>query len=60
MKSKKILKNIGMTLFLPVATYLFFFIITRLTGNTAFGVGLDLQTIIYTSVYTCLISQALP
>ena len=50
MKSKKILKNIGMTLFLPVATYLFFFIITRLTGNTSFGVGLDLQTIIYTSV----------
>ena len=29
MKSKKILKNIGMTLVLPVATYLFFFILTR-------------------------------
>jgi len=59
MKSTKILKNIGMTLLLPVVTYLFFFIITRATGNTSFGVGLDLQTIIYTSVYSCLISQAL-
>lgn len=59
MKSKKILKNIGMTLLLPVATYLFFFILTRATGHTDFGVGLDLQTIIYTAVYSCLISQAL-
>ena len=59
MKTTKILKNIGMTLVLPVAVYLFFFILTRVTGNTSFGVGLDLQTIIYTSVYSCLISQAL-
>ncbi len=59
MKSKKILKNIGMTLLLPVATYLFFFILTRATGHTDFGVGMDLQTIIYTAVYSCLISQAL-
>ena len=59
MKSTKILKNIGMTLVLPVATYLFFFILTRITGNTGFGVGMDLQTIIYTAVYSCLISQAL-
>jgi len=59
MKANKLVKNIGMTLLLPVATYLFFFILTRITGNTTFGVGLDLQTIIYTSVYSCLISQAL-
>lgn len=59
MKASKILKNIGMTLMLPVVTYLFFFILTRLTGHNGFGVGQDLQTIIYTSVYSCLISQAL-
>ena len=59
MKANKVFKNIGMTLVLPVATYLLFFILTRLTGNTSFGVGMDLQTIIYTAVYTCLISEAL-
>ena len=59
MKANKVLKNIGMTLLLPVATYLLFFILTRITGNTSFGVGDDFMTIIYTAVYTCLISQAL-
>lgn len=48
-----------MTLVLPVGVYLFFFILCNATGHEGFGVGADLTTIIYTSVYSGLIAQAM-
>ena len=59
MKAKKITKNVVMTLILPVCVYLFFFILCNATGNSGFGVGTDLMTIIYTAVYSGLIAQAM-
>ena len=58
-KAKKILKNIVMSLAIPVIVYLFFFILCNATGHSGFGVGSDLQTILYTSVYTGLIALAM-
>lgn len=58
-KSKKIGKNIVMSLMIPVLVYLFFFILCNVTGHPGFGVGPDLQTIIYTSVYSGLIALAM-
>ena len=57
--AKKILKNIVMSLAIPVIVYLFFFILCNATGHSGFGVGSDLQTILYTSVYTGLIALAM-
>ena len=57
--AKKIGKNIVMSLAIPVVVYLFFFILTRLVGEPGFGVGLDLQTILYTSVYSGLLALAM-
>ncbi|MCF0229983.1 MAG: hypothetical protein HUJ76_09880 [Parasporobacterium sp.] len=59
MKAAKLLKNIGMTLVLPVGVYLFFFILCNLTGHPGFGVGTDLTNIIFTAVYSGLIAQAM-
>ncbi|MCD8216831.1 MAG: hypothetical protein LUD01_02100 [Clostridiales bacterium] len=59
MSGKKIGKNIVMSLMIPVIVYLFFFIICNATGHAGFGVGTDLQTILYTSVYSCLIALAM-
>lgn len=56
---KKIGKNIGMSLVIPVVVYLFFFILCNATGHPGFGVGSDLQTILYTSVYSGLIALAM-
>ncbi|MCC8151936.1 MAG: hypothetical protein LIO96_10910 [Lachnospiraceae bacterium] len=58
-KIAKIGKNIVMSLMIPVIVYLFFFIICNATGNAGFGVGTDLQTILYTSVYSGLIALAM-
>lgn len=58
-KFKKIGKNIVMSLMIPVLVYLFFFILCNVTGHPGFGVGPDLQTIIYTSVYSGLIALAM-
>ncbi len=55
----KIGKNIVMSLVIPVVVYLFFFILCNATGNAGFGVGSDLQTILYTSVYSGLIAMAM-
>lgn len=57
--AKKIGKNIGMSALIPVVVYLFFFILTRVIGEPGFGVGLDLQTILYTSVYSGLLALAM-
>lgn len=59
MKVLKKAKNIGLTIMLPVATYLFFLILCNVTGNPGFGVGEDLKTIIYGSVYSTMIAQAM-
>lgn len=59
MKAKKLGKNIGMTLVLPVAVYLFFFILCGATGHPGFGVGTDLTTIIYNAVFAGLVAQAM-
>lgn len=56
---KKILKNIGMTIAIPVIVYLFFMIICNLAGASGFGVGDDFSTIIYTTLYTGLIALAM-
>lgn len=59
MNTKKLFKNIGMTLVIPVAVYLFFMIITNLFGEAGFGVGSNLENIIYSSCYTGLIALAM-
>lgn len=59
MKVKKLSKNIGLTIMLPVIAYLFFFILCNVTGHSGFGVGSDLRTIIYSAVYNTLIAQAM-
>lgn len=48
-----------MSLALPVLVYLFFFIVCSATGHVGFGVGADLKTIMYTSVYSGLIALAM-
>lgn len=56
---KKILKNIGMTIAIPVIVYLFFAIVCNVAGASGFGVGNDLSTILYTTLYTGLIALAM-
>lgn len=55
----RILKNIGMTLAIPVITYLFFLITCNLFGSRGFGVGSDFMTIVYTTLYTGMIALAM-
>ncbi len=57
--AKKGIKNIIMTLAIPVLTYLFFRIVCSATGHPGFGVGSDLQTILYTTLYSGLIALAM-
>lgn len=56
---KKILKNIVMTLAIPVITYVFFMIVCNLFGAEGFGVGADFMTIIYTTLYSGMIALAM-
>lgn len=56
---KKIVKNIGMTLAIPVIVYLFFMIICNLSGVKGFGVGDDFMTMVYTTLYSGLIALAM-
>lgn len=58
-KLKKIGKNMIMSLMIPVIVYLLFFIVCNASGHPGFGVGADLQTILYTSVYSGLIALAM-
>lgn len=59
MKVMKTAKKIGLTIMLPVVTYLFFLILCNVTGHPGFGVGEDLKTIIYGAVYSTMIAQAM-
>lgn len=59
MNAKKIAKNTGMMLALPVGVYLLFYLLCNATGHPGFGVGTDLMNIIYTAVYSGLIAQAM-
>lgn len=59
MKAAKLLKNIGITLILPVGTYLFFFILTRALGFSGYGVGSDIQSMMYSAVFSGLVAQAM-
>ena len=58
-KAQKIGKNIIMSLIIPVVIYLFFFIICKARGIEGFGVGTDLQTMIYVAIYNGLIAIAM-
>ena len=58
-KANRLGKNILITLAPAVLVYLFFFILTRLVGNTTFGVGGDLRTIAYNMVYSGFIALAM-
>ncbi|HHV11076.1 MAG TPA: hypothetical protein GXX75_12430 [Clostridiales bacterium] len=58
-KITKISKNIIFSLAIPAVTYVFFRVLCEATGHPGFGVGSDLQTIIYTSVYSGLIALAM-
>jgi ribose transport system permease protein len=58
-KTAKLLKSIILSLIIPAVTYLFFRVICDATGHPGFGIGSDLQTIIYTSVYSGLIALAM-
>ena len=57
--AKNILKRVIMSLIIPVVVYLFFFILCNATGHAGFGVGDDIKTIIYTSVFSGLIALAM-
>ena len=59
MKALKILKNIGITLILPVGTYLFFFILTRALGFEGYGVGSDIKSMMYSAVFSGLVAEAM-
>lgn len=58
-KVQKIGKSIIMSLAIPVVVYVFFLIITNAAGKPGYGVGPDLQTIMYTSIYSGLIALAM-
>lgn len=57
--AKKGIKNVLMTIAIPVLTYVFFKIVCTLAGHPDFGTGSDLQTILYTTLYTGLIALAM-
>lgn len=59
MKLKTVGKNILMSLIIPAVVYVFFIILCNATGHPGFGVGSDLQTIMYTSIYSGLIALAM-
>lgn len=50
------IEKIGKTIALPIVVYAAFQIIARIFGVTSFGVGNDLKTILFTTVYTGFIS----
>ena len=57
-KFTKVMKNAAITLVGPVVIYLFFFLLTNLTGHKGFGVDADLKTIIYNTCYSGFIALA--
>lgn len=59
MQKDSIIKKIVLSLVIPVAIYVFFTVLCSTTGHTGFGTGTDLQTILFTSVYSGLIALAM-
>ena len=57
-KVQKIAKKAGIVLAAPVLVYLFFLVLTNLTGHAGFGVGNDLRTILYNMIYSGFIALA--
>ncbi len=57
-KFTKILKNIGMLLLIPLATYLLFFVLCEIKGVDGFGRGVDLTVMLRNMVYTGFIALA--
>ncbi len=57
--AQKIVKNVVMTVFIPVLTFVFFLILCNATGHKGFGSAPDLQYILYTSVYSGLLALAM-
>ena len=58
-KTKRIIKNIVITLAPAVLVYLFFFVLTRIVApGSGFGVGTDLKTIGYNMVFSGFIALA--
>lgn len=58
-KIKELVKKIGISLGMPLLAYLLIKIICVSFGDPTFAVGTDLETIIYTAVYTSMISLAM-
>ena len=59
MNVKNIGRNIFMSLIIPAVVFVFFMILCNATGHPGFGAGSDLQTIMYTSIYSGLIALAM-
>ena len=58
-KLKRICKNTLITIAAPVLVYLLFLVLTNLFGQPGFGVGGDLKTILYNTVYSGFIALAM-
>lgn len=58
-RRKNTIDNVVKTLALPVIVYIAFQLICLATGTQGFGVGNDLKTIIYTTVYSGFLSLAM-
>lgn len=61
-KLKRISKNTLITIAVPVVVYLLFFALTRLfggAGGVGYGVGADLKTILYNTIYSGFIALAM-
>lgn len=59
---KRVFKNIFITILIPAVVYLLFFVLTRLFGGPnalKFGVGADLKTILYNTIYSSFIALAM-
>ncbi len=55
---RRLTKNFLITVAAPVATYLFFLILTKAIGKPGFGVGPDLRVILQNTVYSGFIALA--
>lgn len=61
-KLKRFSKNALITVAVPVIVYLLFFVLTRLfggDGGAGYGVGADLKTILYNTIYSGFIALAM-
>jgi len=56
---KSLVKKAFGTLIIPVTLYLILKILSLTSGDQKFAVGSDLDTIIYTGIYTCMLALAM-